>query len=70
MTGWKQVDAGVAPGLGPARQRRVLESGLRNGLQSLLIVGHEPDLGAAALRVATGASLRAVALGRPAGGPI
>lgn len=50
VTGWEQVDAGLAPGAGPARYLEIIEDGRRQGLHSALIVGHNPDLGEAALR--------------------
>jgi phosphohistidine phosphatase SixA len=50
VTGWEQVDEGLAPGSGPARYLEIIEYGRRHGLQSALIVGHNPDLGEAALR--------------------
>jgi phosphohistidine phosphatase SixA len=50
VTGWEQVDEGLRPGAGPARHLEIIEYARRHGLQSVLIVGHNPDLGEAALR--------------------
>ena len=50
LTGWERVDDGLAPGAGTQRHLEIIAAARRNGLQSLLIVGHNPDLGAAALR--------------------
>lgn len=50
VTGWERIDEGLAPGAGTERHLEIIAAGRRNGLQSLLIVGHNPDLGAAALQ--------------------
>lgn len=50
VTGWEQVDEDLGPGAGPARHLEIIEYARRHGMQSVLIVGHNPDLGEAALR--------------------
>ena len=50
LTGWDRVDARLGPGQGAARHIEIIERAQLNGLQSLLIVGHNPDLGEVALR--------------------
>jgi phosphohistidine phosphatase SixA len=50
VTGRERVDERLGPGAGPARHLEIIEHAQRQGLQSVLIVGHNPDLGEAALR--------------------
>ena len=50
LTGWDRFDARLGPGQGAARHIEIIERAQLNGLQSLLIVGHNPDLGEVALR--------------------
>jgi phosphohistidine phosphatase SixA len=50
VTGWEQIDERLGPGAGPTRYLEIIEYARRQGLQSILLVGHNPDLGEAALR--------------------
>jgi phosphohistidine phosphatase len=50
VTGWEQIDERLGPGAGPRRYLEIIEHARREGLLSVLIVGHNPDLGEAALR--------------------
>lgn len=50
--GWEHSDVGLGPGLPAGCYLEVIERAHRNGVSSLLIVGHNPALGEAALRLA------------------
>jgi phosphohistidine phosphatase len=50
LTGWDRVDTLLGPGEGVTRHLEIIERAKLNGLQSLLIVGHNPELGEVALR--------------------
>ena len=79
LTGWDRVDTGLGPGQGTARHLEIIDRARLRGVHSVLIVGHNPDLGEVALRclgeseqferalLAHGEAVQGLAVGLPLG---